>query len=331
MKYIVLDALRDAMPSYVSGEELSRKLKVSRTAVWKYINELKLEGFDIASSSRKGYRLVDEPDILNTHLLTSNLNTCTVGREVIYFDEVDSTSIKAKEIAADVSDGTVVVAGRQSSGRGRLGRKWESKAGSGIYMSVILKPEIPPEEVQLITLAASVAVVSALKEAAGIGAGIKWPNDIILGGRKVCGILTEMSSEMERVNYVILGIGINFSQEPWDFPEELRDKAISVKEYVLGNNMQLCKKAELARSVFTRLDEVYKMLLEGRKQEIVELWKSMSVTLGRDVSVTGKGSAYTGKAVDITGDGRLVVLCSDGIHKEIISGEVSVRGLLGYT
>ena len=198
------------------------------------------------------------------------------------------------------------------------------------HMSVILKPEIPPEEVQLITLAASTAVVSAIKDATGIEAGIKWPNDIILGGRKVCGILTEMSSEMERVNFVVLGIGINFSQGLSDFPEELRQKAVSIKEYLKGSNIKLCKKSELAKHVMVEMDMVYKLMLEGRKEEITALWKKMSVTIGRDVSVSGKDVAYAGKAVDITADGRLVVLCDNGILKEIISGEISVRGLMGY-
>lgn len=330
MKYIVLEALKEAKPGYLSGEQLSRRLEVSRTAVWKYINELKLKGYEIESSSRKGYRLLTEPDILDARLLSADLGTVVVGSRILYFDEVDSTNIRAKELAGNIPDGTVVLAGRQSSGRGRLGRKWESEAGGGIYMSVILKPEIPPEEVQLITLASSVAIVSAMKDAAGIDAGIKWPNDIILDGRKVCGILTEMSSEMERVNYVVLGIGINFSQELRDFPEELRDKAVSIREFMAGKGLKPCKKAELVRSVLIRLDEVYRMLLEGRKSKIIASWKNMSVTMDRDILVSGRDISFAGKAVDITGDGRLVVLCDNGILKEIISGEVSIRGLLGY-
>lgn len=330
MKYIVLEALKEVKPGYLSGEQLSRRLEVSRTAVWKYINELKLEGYEIEASSRKGYRLLSEPDILDARLLSADLATSVVGSKILYFDEVDSTNIRAKELAGNTPDGTVILAGRQSAGRGRLGRKWESDDGGGIYMSVILKPEIPPEEVQLITLAASVAIVSAIKDAAGIDAGIKWPNDIILDGRKVCGILTEMSSEMERVNYVVLGIGINFSQELGDFPEELRNKAVSISEYMEEKGLKPCKKAELVRSILVRLDEVYRMLLEGRKNDIIATWKNMSVTIGRDVAVSGREVSYTGKALDITEDGRLVVLCENGILKEIISGEVSVRGLLGY-
>lgn len=330
MKYIVLKALRESSPGYLSGEQLSRKLEVSRTAVWKYINELRLEGYVIESSSRKGYRLQEEPDILNSGILSDDLGTAVVGSKILYFDEVDSTNIRAKELASDLPDGAVVFADRQSAGRGRLGRKWESEAGGGIYLSVILKPEIPPEEVQLITLAASVAVVRAIKDAAGIDSGIKWPNDIILDGRKVCGILTEMSSEMDRVNYVVLGIGINFAQEIQQFPEELRNRAVSVCEYIKQKGLMPCKKAILARRVLIRLDEVYRDLLKGNRNDIIQEWKSMSVTIGREVSISGRDASFTGRAVDITADGRLVVLCDNGILKEIISGEVSVRGLLGY-
>lgn len=332
MKYRILEALKSNKDGFLSGEALSRQLEVSRTAVWKYINELRLEGYDIASVSRRGYRLAAEPDIINSYVLSAELGTGIVGKYVKYFDRVDSTNLRAKELAADCEDGTVIVAGEQTAGNGRYGRKWESKEGAGIYMSVILKPEIPPEEVQLITLAASVAVATALKETTGIAAGIKWPNDVVLDGRKVCGILTVMSSEMERVNYIVLGIGINFSQKNEDFPEELQDKAISVLEYLRKYKPAATeiKRSDLARAVFVKLDELYGMLLDGRKREITELWRKNSATLGKEIWVTGKDADYTGKAVDITDDGRLVVICEDGSRKELLSGEVSVRGLLGY-
>lgn len=333
MKYLVLAALRDSMPGYLSGETLSGQLKVTRTSVWKCINELRQEGYEIDSVSRRGYRLLSEPDTMNSYVLSAELGTGIIGKNIQYFDEVDSTNARAKAIASESADGTVVVAGRQTSGRGRLGRNWESPEGTGIYLSVIIKPDIPPEEVQLITLAASVAVVGAFKEAAGIDAGIKWPNDIVLDGKKVCGILTEMSSEMERVNHIVLGIGINFSQKQEDFPEELHDKAVSIVHYLLKTKPSavVCRKSVLARAVLVKLDGLYKMLLDGKKQEIIDLWKSMSATLGRDVKATGRDASYTGKAIDITGDGRLVIMCEDGTRRELLSGEVSVRGLLGYS
>lgn len=332
MKYKILAMLRDNMPGYTSGEALSRQLNVTRTAVWKYVNELRQEGYEIDSVSRRGYRLISGSDIMNSYELSANLGTSIIGRNVIYFGKVDSTNIEAKKIAADCQDGTAIVAGYQTAGRGRLGRKWESPEGTGIYLSVIIKPDIPPEKVQVITLAASVAVAAALKETAGIDAGIKWPNDIVLNGKKVCGILTEMNSEMERVNYIILGIGVNFSQKAEDFPQELRDRAISVADYLSGTepSASICRKSALVRAILVKLDKLYKMLLDGDKQEIITLWKSMSATLGREVSITGKDISYTGKAVDVTDDGRLVILCSDGTRRDIVSGEVSVRGLLGY-
>lgn len=332
LKYKILEALRGYTPGFLSGEALSRQLNVTRTSVWKYINELKHEGYEIDSVSRRGYRLISEPDTMNSYVLSVDLGTKIVGKKILHFGIVDSTNTKAKAIAAECEDGTVVVADEQTSGNGRYGRKWDSPAGTGIYISVIIKPEIPPEEVQLITLAASVAVVAALREAAGIDAGIKWPNDIVLDGKKVCGILTVMSSEMERVNHIVLGIGINFSQRQEDFPEELRDKAISVTDYLHKTKPSsvICRKSELTRAVLIKLDEQYRILLDGKKQDIIELWKSMTATLGKEVTVIGSETAYTGKAIDITDDGRLVILSKDGTKRELLSGEVSVRGLLGY-
>jgi BirA family transcriptional regulator, biotin operon repressor / biotin---[acetyl-CoA-carboxylase] ligase len=333
MKYRILCMLKENAPEYVSGEVLSRKLNVSRTAVWKNINGLVSEGYCIDATSRKGYRLISFPDKLNEYEIACDLGTAVVGRKVLYLDVVDSTNNQARKLASEgCDDGTVVVAGKQTAGRGRLGRKWESHEGMGIYLSVVLKPIISPEEIQIIPIAASVAVTQAIEAVTGVRTGIKWPNDIILDNKKVCGISTEMNSEMEKVNFIILGIGINFSQKPEDFTPELHDKAISLGCLAGENHLStdISKKLNLIRAVLSELDRIYSLIINGHSLEIIKRWKNYTLTLNKNVRIIYRDREYTGTAMDITNDGRLVVGCDDGIIREVMSGEVSVRGLLGY-
>lgn len=360
MKYAIVQLLKDAAPGYVSGEELGRRFKVSRTAVWKYIKELRQEGYIIEASSRKGYRMFPSYDKLNAYEIACELSTSIIGREVLYFDSLDSTNNYARRLAAEgCNDGLSVIAGQQTAGRGRLGRSWESPEGMGIYISVVLRPLLAPVETQILTLAAAVAAVNAISETTGINAGIKWPNDLIIEGRKVCGILLEMNSEADRVNYIVLGIGINYSQKKEDFPEELRDRAISLKmaAEVLktvvdkgdtaggssGNTLgqvdargwgntgnaagMSFSRLSIVRSVLHELDAMVQLVLTDNNKKVLEMWRDKSVTLGREVGFRLKGTEYTGTAVDITTDGRLLVDCSDGVRRELLSGEVSVRGI----
>jgi BirA family biotin operon repressor/biotin-[acetyl-CoA-carboxylase] ligase len=339
MKEKVLQALKENTQEYVSGEALSELMGVSRTAVWKYISELKKEGYVIESSPKKGYRIMPVYDMLNEYEIRWGLKTKIIGRDIRYFNAIDSTNNYAKKIAYEGCDeGTVVVADCQTAGRGRLGRAWDSAGGKGIWMSVVLKPSIAPENVQIITLAASVAVARAIAGTCGIRTGIKWPNDIVLDGKKVCGILTEMNSEMERVNFLVLGIGINVNHEEGDFPDEIKDRATSLKCY--ADSGREASKKEGHGSVFPRsqiigrilleLEEMYSKINKGFTDEIIDEWRSYSATLGRKVKITGRDGEYEGTAKDVTRDGKLVVDCTDGITREVVSGEVSVRGLMGY-
>jgi len=329
----ILQKLKESGSRFISGEGLSSMLNVSRTAVWKCIKELRKQGYVIEASPKKGYRLVSSPDIISPWEIKHNLATGIIGRKIIYLEEVDSTNNYAKTIAAEgCEEGTVVLAESQTCGRGRLGRSWSSAPKTGIYMSVVLRPAIAPEDVQVMTIAASVAVVSAIKKVTGIDAGIKWPNDIILGAKKVCGILTEMNSEMERVNFLVLGIGMNVNQEADDFTGELRETATSLKAFALEEGLHIksfCR-SELIRELLLELEGLYDMVVRGSTKEIIDEWKKHSVTLGKQVKVKGRNFEYRGIAVDITGDGRLSVKCDDGIIREVLSGEVSVRGILGY-
>lgn len=340
MKYDILRLLKEASPGYVTGAELGDRFGFSRTAVWKYIEELRDEGYSIEAASRKGYRLIPAEDPINPFEIANGLGTRIVGREVLCYDTLPSTNAHAARLAAEgCADGLAVMAFQQTQGRGRLGRSWESPPDKGIYLSVVLRPPLAPAEIQILTLAAATATVRAISRATGLQTGIKWPNDIVAGGRKICGILLEMNCEADRVNYVILGMGINYSQEASDFPEELRERASSVlmelnahggasghPTPVNGRSGRLA----LVRAVLQELDSVLMDVLDGKNDRILDIWREYSATLGREVRFTLRDVEYTGTAVDITGDGRLIVECSDGIRRELISGEVSVRGIYGY-
>lgn len=334
MKEEILNKLKESFPDFVSGEGLSEAFGVSRTAIWKCINELKKEGYEIESSSRKGYRIGPISDIINEYEIKYNLNTKVIGRDIHYFDTLDSTNSCAKRLAYEgCPEGTVVIADCQTQGRGRLGRTWESGRQKGIWMSIVLRPDIAPEEIQIITLAASVAVADSIEKVTGIRTGIKWPNDVILDGRKVCGILTEMNSEIEQVNFIVIGIGINVNQTEDAFSGELSDKATSLKIYskAAGINGSKCfKRAEIAREVLTELERVYERVKNGSIESVVNRWKELSITLGRKVRAVARNTEFIGTAVDLTEDGKLIILCSDGTRREVSSGEISVRGVMGY-
>jgi len=333
----ILKVLKENQSKFISGEALSEVLGVSRTAVWKHIKELKAYGYVIESSSKKGYKLTFIPDILDSDEISHELNTEIIGRRIVCFDTIDSTNNYAKKIASEnCEEGTVIVAESQTAGRGRLGREWSSIDKKGIWMSIVLRPEMLPEEVQIITLAASIAVVSAVKRVTGIETGIKWPNDIILEGKKVCGILTEMNSEMEKVNYLIIGIGINVNHDKEDLSHDILHKAISLKMYnERVNNIEEINSGnfnrnELIKSILFEMEQKYSKIKKGLTDEVIEEWKRYSVTLGKEIKIVTKNKEYIAMAEDITPEGKLTVRCKDGIIKEISSGEISVRGILGY-
>lgn len=333
MKKEILQKLKESPSDYVSGEALSTVLGVSRTAIWKTINDLKDDGYIIEASSKKGYRLSPDSDVVNTFEVGQGLKTKVFGRNIAHLGEVDSTNNYAKKVALEgCEEGTIVTADYQTSGRGRLGRSWDSSGKKGVWMSLVLRPDIPFEEIQIITLAASVAVVKAIKEVAHIEAGIKWPNDIIINGKKVCGILVEMNMEIDRINFMVLGIGLNVNQQANDFPEEIRDKATSLKismeqSYDVKKTL---KRSELIKVILLKFEEIYDKVICGAYEEIISEWKKYSVTLGKEVSMTYKDKQCIGIAEGITKEGKLIVRCADGTVKEVLSGEVSVRGLLGY-
>lgn len=328
MKKKILEELKAQDGQAVSGEEISRRLGISRTAVWKHISKLRGEGYNIESQTNSGYKLVGSPDVLSPSEIQPLLHTNYIGREIIYLESVASTNTFAKKAAEEpFQEGTVIIADEQSAGRGRLGRLWVSPKGKGIWMSIMLKPDILPSDAPKLTIAAAYAVSKALLRCCQLDARIKWPNDIVAGGKKLCGILTEMSAEADEIKHVIIGIGINANMEYEDFGTEISSIATSIR---LEKGSAVSRKS-VAAAVLNELEEVYEVFArEGSIKPFLEEYKSKSAVLGKMIRVISKKEEIIGLAKDISEEGHLLVKLEDGTIKEILSGEVSVRGLCGY-
>lgn len=321
MRSKVLELLRRRSGEFVSGEEISSGLGVSRTAVWKHVKELKQAGYGIEAHSRRGYRLYELPDKLLPQEISIKLKTNILGRKIYYYDSVQSTNNEAKQLAAnDCPEGTIVVAETQNAGRGRLARGWFSPWGKGIWMSVVLRPHFSPQEAPKCTLMAAVALNKAIRQVSGIDCGIKWPNDILFQNRKLVGILTEMSAEMDAINYVVLGMGINVNVGKDDFPEEIADIATSVA-LAAGRHID---RIELLTAVLTQLENIYLAIAADGFEGVLNEWRAQSVTLGQAVSVIGQNRKFSGIAVDIDNDGALLVKTGNNIER-VVAGDVSIR------
>lgn len=325
MKKNILKLLKTSK-DFISGEKISEEFGMTRAAIWKYMNALKEDGYEIESISRKGYRLLSSPDILTYEEVEEYLSTDFAGRKIYYFDSIDSTNKRAKEIAFEEPEGAIVIAEEQLQGRGRLGRKWTSPKKKGIYLSMILKPSVAPMKVAKLTLIGAAAISLALDDI-GIKSHIKWPNDIVLNGKKVCGILTEMNCELNLINYVIMGIGINVNLDNNDIPDELKDKATSLK-IETGENID---RKKLVANILNRFEELYIPFKD--KEDIsrtIEICRKNSAVIGKEIRVIEKEMVKTAKALDINDDGELVVEYEGGETEVIFSGEISIRGIEGY-
>lgn len=325
MKKEILSVLREA-DGYVSGQQLCNQFKVSRTAVWKVIEQLKTEGYDIEAVHGKGYHLVRVPDVISQAEIESRLQTRWAGCSVFYYPIIDSTNVRAKRLAdGGAPHGTLVAAGHQSAGKGRRGRAWESPEGTGIYMTLLLRPELKPEQAPMLTILMAQSVADAIQTVTGITPGIKWPNDIVMHGKKVCGILTEMSTEMSCIHYVVIGVGINVHQQT--FPEELKDKATSLD--LAG--AQSVKRAELVTEVMRRFEIYYEQFEKAGDLSVIwEQYNKMLVNRDREVRVLEPGHEYNGHAIGIDKNGELLVHRENGRIEKVYAGEVSVRGIYGY-
>src|SRR5574344_4073 len=275
MREKILEVILDNEKEFISGEELSKKLGISRTAIWKHIRILRSQGYNIESVNKKGYRLVDEPtDLLNPQNIYRNLKTKFIGKNVLHFETIDSTNNYAKKIGNELIDGSVIISEEQTKGKGRLGRVWESKAGEGIWMSIILKPNIIPNKAPFITLIAGASIVKALN-ILGVDAKIKWPNDITINNKKLSGILTELSAEIERVNYIVVGIGMNVKDT--DFEEELKDKATSL--YKENYNVS---RIDIVKEILCQFEKLYLDYIEkDDKKEVLDICRQYSAIINK--------------------------------------------------
>ncbi len=325
MKKKILNILRNNRDEYISGEKLSEELGITRAGIWKHIKSLKESGYVIESISNRGYKLVSTPDIIDYEEILPFLTTKYMGRNFIHYDEVDSTNIQCRrECNNKPIEGMVIAAEEQTSGKGRLGRSWVSPKGTGVWMSVVLTPNISPMVAPRNTLIGAAAVYMALRDMDS-SVGIKWPNDIVINGKKICGILTEMNAEIERVNYVIMGIGINVNME--SFPEDLNDKATSLKNE-LGNKVD---RKKLVASILNNLEDLYEEFRNtGDISRVIEICREGSLLINKEVRVINGNSEVICTVLDIDDDGELIVRHKDGVVSRIISGEVSVRGIYGY-
>lgn len=325
MKAEILRLLKESS-SYISGQQLCDYFQVSRTAVWKVMEQLKKEGYTIEAVRNKGYRLLDSPNVLSKAEIESLVTTKWAGRQVVYYDETDSTNNQAKA-AGEKGEvhGTLFVADRQTAGKGRRGRGWESPSGNSVSMTILLRPEIPPVKAPMLTLVMALAVADGIRDALGVDAGIKWPNDIVLNKKKICGILTEMSTEIDYINYVVIGVGINVNQET--FPDEIKETATSLKV----ETGKPVKRAGVIATVMERFEQYYEQFVQREDLSgIREAYEACLVNRDRDVRVLDPAGAYEAHAKGINDTGELIVVLPDGTEREIYAGEVSVRGIYGY-
>jgi BirA family biotin operon repressor/biotin-[acetyl-CoA-carboxylase] ligase len=302
MKSQILKALRESS-DYVSGETLSKRLGISRVSIWKHIHGLKEDGY-VIEASPMGYRLVSSPDLLLPYEFPD------LGQRIHYFPEISSTMDAARELAKrGARDGTVVIAEAQTRGRGRLSREWLSPKG-GIYFTLLLRPRISPTYAPRINLMAAVAVAATIRKLFGLKAQLKWPNDVLIEGKKVCGILAEMDAEMDVVNFVNVGIGINANASIPQYEK----MATSLKD-LLGRSIP---RKELLRALLAEIERRQALLMEV---DLLEEWKKLSVTLNQDVRIVAPGEVIVGQAIDIDTTGALIIKEKNGSLKEVMAGD----------
>ncbi len=324
MREKIIEEILNNQNDFISGEDLSKKLGISRAAVWKHIKILKEEGYNIESVNKKGYRLSENPDdILTYKNIVHKLDTKFIGKEIVHLRSVDSTNEYAKNIANEKCEGVVVISEEQTKGKGRLGRQWKSKHGEGIWMSIVLKPNMLPNKAPFITLIAGASIVKVLNNL-GVKSEIKWPNDIIINNKKISGILTELSSEIERINYIVVGIGINVKTEEFDL--DIKEMATSI--YREGYKIS---RVDIVRNILVEFEELYEKYIEDNStEETINICREYSAIIGKEIYIIQNDNKELVKCIDINNVGNLIIEREDGTKREIISGEVSIRGVKGY-
>ncbi len=325
MRSKILDELYGNRENYISGEKLATKLEVSRTAVWKHINILREEGYNIETMPGKGYKLLEMKDKLLPKEIERLLLNNSIAKEIIYFNSIDSTNNYAKKEANKLEHGTIILAEQQIAGRGRRGREWLSPRGTGIWMSLVLKPDIPPREGIKMTQIAAAAVCESIRNLTGLDALIKWPNDLVINNKKVCGILTEMAGELNEINYIVVGIGINVNMK--NFPDEIKTIATSL---FIESDKKIDRK-DLVVNILKKFEELYKQYIKNLDlDETLSIIRRHSAILGKNIRIIQGKLEIKAKAVDINEEGLLLVEMEDGNKELISSGEVSIRGEKSY-
>jgi BirA family biotin operon repressor/biotin-[acetyl-CoA-carboxylase] ligase len=318
----ILQLLRDSDSDFLSGEEISRRLKVSRTAVWKRMRRLRALGYGIEASTRSGYRLIRSPDLLIPSEIKSILKTKWMGKTIHYFNTLDSTNSKAYQLALNgAEEGEMVIAESQEKGRGRLGRHWFSPPFLNLYVSIILRPKISPHHASLITLMAAVATADAIQKFSGLLPLIKWPNDILLHDRKIAGLLNEIHSEMDRIHFVILGIGVNLNMSEKMFSKEIQPVATSLK-MEMG---QTISRKDFLQSLLQELENWYTVFIKEGNAIILKAWRDRAHIKGRRVKVTSFGETLVGMAVDVDSDGALILETEEGKRKRVVAGDITYK------
>jgi BirA family biotin operon repressor/biotin-[acetyl-CoA-carboxylase] ligase len=320
MQDMILTLLRQYPGEYVSGEMISQTIGVSRTAIWKHMKDLQDAGYQIEAVRNKGYRLLEAPDLVTSAEIREGLITMVLGRNIVYREKIDSTNNLAQQLALEgAPEGTLVIAEEQTAGRGRRGRQWFSPPRSGVWMSLILRPKLPMAHAAQITLVAAVALAKALSRVTGVQAGIKWPNDILFGKRKCCGILTEMHAEFDQIHHLVVGIGINVNVPQEAFPAELQEIATSLQ----GMRGERVSRAKVVQAVLEELEPLYhRYVAQGGFGAIREEWKASSITLGRQVVAQTARGTIQGKALDIDEFGVLLIECENGGVEKVYSADI---------
>lgn len=320
MRQDILDFLIQHKDEFVSGQQISEQLGISRTAVWKHIRVLKQRGYVIESYTKKGYCLREAPELLSEQAIEEGLSTKVVGRHIVYRERVDSTNNVAKKLADEgAPEGTIVVAEEQTGGRGRINRLFLSPFAKGVWFSLILRPNIPPMEVSKMTLLAAVAVARAIRHHGLTDCGIKWPNDILVKGRKMVGILTELNGSAEKVNYIIMGIGVNTGITAEDLSKDLQPIVTSfAREGVRVSRLALLE------TLLKEIEELYQTVCRDGFAPVLAEWRALSCMLGQDVTVTSIDKTFSGKAVDIDENGNLLVATPEGVEV-VMAGDIHVR------
>jgi BirA family biotin operon repressor/biotin-[acetyl-CoA-carboxylase] ligase len=317
----ILQLLRENPSVFLSGEEIAERLKVTRTSVWKRVRHLRTLGYEIEASTRSGYRLIRSPDLLTPSELKPVLRTKRLGGMIHYFETVDSTNSKAYELAlGGAKEGELVISESQEKGRGRLGRHWFSPPFVNLYLSVILRPDIPPQQASLITLMAAVATADAIRKFTGLVPLIKWPNDILLRGRKVAGLLNEIHSEVDRIHFIILGLGVNLNVDEEMFPKEVRALATSLKR---ETGQTVSRKAFL-QLLLQELEEWYALFMKEGAATILRAWRDRAQIKGRRVKVRSFGETLVGVAVGIDSDGALILETLGG-RRKVVAGDIEYQ------